>query len=488
METEEQKTRILNGNPWKVMIDFSWPAVAAMFLLGANNVVDGIFVGHCAEQGALAGISIALPAVIALVGFGLLIGTGAGALLSISIGAEDTGVRQKLLGNVNTLAIIASAAVMVFGLTFSRQLLFAMGGRGNELALGEVYYRTLLWGAPLWIYAVALNSLIRAEGNMKTSAVIMAIGLSTNGISNYVLMVLLGQGIKGAAIGTNIGMAVQACIGVLYMSRSSFIRERKVQSLNENPDFTLRQVNAIRLDRNIIAKIIPMGLSAFIMQIMMVLQSMLVLNVLTHYGNAHDIAFYGVVIRLFSFVVQPLAGFMIAMPPLVGINFGATQPERVITFFKRFLTAAFIIVLPFWLFMLIAPQAAAGLMMSRTEILTENIIQFRVYMALLPVMPFSFLTLGFFPAINKGNISSILAIMQQVVLYVPAMLILPLFTGVRGVYYGTLLIELVTGIPMFILIKREFLLLRTGATRWIKDNAHAETVNAFREETGGSIL
>ena len=38
METEEQRERILQGNPWKILIDFSWPAVAAMFLLGANNV------------------------------------------------------------------------------------------------------------------------------------------------------------------------------------------------------------------------------------------------------------------------------------------------------------------------------------------------------------------------------------------------------------------------------------------------------------------
>ena len=465
METEEQKERILNDTPWKILIDFSWPAVAAMFLLGANNVVDGSFVGHFAEPGALAGVSIALPAVIALVGFGLLIGTGAGSLLSIAIGAEDGSVRQKLLGNVNTLSIIASTIVMLLGLTFSRQLLFAMGGRGTELVLGEMYYRTILWGAPVWIYTMALNALIRAEGKMKTSAVIMAIGLAVNGISNYVLMVVLGQGIKGAAIGTNIGMAVQALIGVLYMS-SPLVKEPAQQSSNENAAPALRQVCAIRLDKSIVAKIIPMGLSAFIMQIMMVLQSMLVLNVITRYGNAHDIAFYGVVIRLFSFVVQPLAGFMIAMPPIIGISFGAAQPERVITFFKRFLTAALMLVLPFWLFMLAVPETAAALMMERSQILTENIIQFRLYMALLPVMPLSFLALGFFPAINKGNISSVLAIMQQVVLYVPAMLVLPLFTGVRGVYYGTLLIELVTGIPIFILIKREFRLLRSGATRW----------------------
>ena len=469
METEQQRQQILNGNPWKILIDFSWPAVLAMFLLGANNVLDGIFVGHFAQAGALAGISIALPAVIILVGFGLLIGTGSGSLLSIAIGAEDTGIRQKLFGNVNALVILASAAVMILGLAFSQQLLFAMGGRGNELELGELYYRTILWGAPLWIYSIALNSLIRAEGKMKISAVIMTIGLAVNGMSNYVLMVLFGQGIKGAAVGTNIGMAVQSLIGTLYISRSVLVAQPLLQRSNDKSPSALRQIRIIALDKNIVAKIIPMGLSAFIMQIMMILQSMLVLNVITRYGNADDIAFYGMVIRLFGFVVQPLAGFMIAMPPVIGVNFGAAQPERVVVFFKRFLTAAFIIVLPFWIFMLTFPQTAASVMISSAQITTENIVQFRIYMALLPVMPLSFLTLSFFPAINKGNVSSILAVMQQIVLYVPVMLILPLFTGVRGVYYGTLLIELATGLPMLILIKREFKLLRTGVTKWTEN-------------------
>ena len=297
----------------------------------------------------------------------------------------------------------------------------------------------------------------------------MAIGLAVNGMSNYVLMVLLGQGIKGAAVGTNIGMAVQSLIGTLYISRSVLVTQPLLQRSNDKSPSALRQIRIIALDKNIVAKIIPMGLSAFIMQIMMILQSMLVLNVITRYGNADDIAFYGMVIRLFGFVVQPLAGFMIAMPPVIGVNFGAAQPERVVVFFKRFLTAAFIIVLPFWIFMLTLPQTAASVMISSAQITAENIVQFRIYMALLPVMPLSFLTLSFFPAINKGNVSSILAVMQQIVLYVPVMLILPLFTGVRGVYYGTLLIELATGLPMLILIKREFKLLRTGVTKWTEN-------------------
>ena len=261
METEKQRAQILNDNLWKILIDFSWPAVIAMFLLGANNVLDGIFVGRFAEEGSLAGISIALPPVIALTGFGLLIGTGAGSLLSIAIGAEDTDIRRRLLGNANALVLIASAAVMLLGFRFSQPLLFAMGGRGNELVLGDVYYRILLWGALPWIYAVALNTLIRAEGKMKTAAVIMAIGLAVNGLSNYVLMVLLKQGIKGAALGTNIGMIVQALICMLYVIHSPLV-QRDADSAGDRISVSLLQrACAIRLDKDIVSTIIRMGLS-----------------------------------------------------------------------------------------------------------------------------------------------------------------------------------------------------------------------------------
>ena len=107
MNDEKQKQRILNGGLWKVIFDFSWPAVVAMALLGANNVLDGIFVGRLVGPEALAGISVVLPPLLALIGFALLCGTGAGSLLSIAIGAGDRDIQKKLLGNMNTLMLMS---------------------------------------------------------------------------------------------------------------------------------------------------------------------------------------------------------------------------------------------------------------------------------------------------------------------------------------------------------------------------------------------
>lgn len=452
MENKEQKEFILKGNLWKVIFDLSWPAVLAMILLGANNVLDGIFVGRLVGENGLAGISVALPPAIVIIGLGILIGSGAGNLLSIAIGAEDTNVQKNILGNVTFLTLAVSAAVMIPGLLFSKQTLFLTGGRGEALRLGADYYTTLLWAAPIYIYAIALNNLIRSEGKIKTAALIMGISLVVNGFSNYVLMVIFNFGIRGAAIGTNIGMAVQAVIAVLY-----FIKKEKAAPSS---------VFNIKCNADIIGKIVSMGLAGFIMQFMGTIQMLLVLNVLRHYGSSADIAFYGVVTRLFSFIIQPIGGFMFALSPVIGINFGADNPGRIISAFKRFLFSSLMLIAPLWILMLFFPEATVSLMIENPGLSAENILHFRIYMALLPVMPLVFLALAFFPAINKGKISSVLGILQQIVFYIPVMLILPAFIGVGGVYYGTFLIEVLSGVPVLILLVREFRLLRTGVTKW----------------------
>ncbi|WP_255805985.1 MATE family efflux transporter [Treponema putidum] len=268
-------------------------------------------------------------------------------------------------------------------------------------------------------------------------------------------MVIFNFGIKGAAIGTNIGMAVQAVIDTVYFAKKK----------TDSPV----SIFTIRMDGEIISKIISMGLASFIMQFMGTIQMLLVLNVLNHYGSQDDIAFYGIITRIFSFILQPIGGFMIALSPMIGINFGADKTERLISAFKRFVFAALVLIAPLWILILIFPQTSVSLMMKNPHLSIHNISYFRIYMALLPVMPLVFFALAFFPAVNKGKISSILGILQQIVFYIPVMLILPMFIGIAGIYYGTFLIEILSAIPISILIIREFKLLRSGITKWQKN-------------------
>lgn len=68
--------------------------------------------------------------------------------------------------------------------------------------------------------------------------------------------------------------------------------------------------------------------------------------------------------------------------------------------------------------------------------------------------------LAFYPAINKSKPAAIIGIARQLIFYVPVMIFLPKFYGVEWVYYGSLLIDCVITLWVFILIKKEFSILR----------------------------
>lgn len=460
MDKDKQKNMILNDNLWEVMVRLSWPAVIAMVLYGLNTVFDAIFVGRFVGETALAGVSLAYPLSQLSLGFGSLIGVGAGSVLSIALGAGDRGTQKKLLGNVNYLNVLYGIGLTVVGLIFARPLVRMMGGSGAELGLGVDYFRVTLFGAIFWIAGLSGNMIVRSEGKMGSAAIMMAIGLVVNIIANYILIVLLGFGVKGAAWGTNLGMLVYTIIFFVYASG------RRVS-------FDARPLSYSR-DNDIIKLIISNGFPSLIMQLMMLIQGIVVLNALSRYGSTADIAFYGIVYRVFMFMLTPIFGLMRALQPAVGINFGAEKYDRVIGSFKIFGVAATILMAPFWAVMMVNPELVLHLMLPEREFLVADIANFRIFIALLPVLPILFMAMTFFPAINNSKPVSIMGIARQLVFYVPVMLTLPRFFGVNWVYIGSFCIDLVIIVWVFFMVFAEFGKLRRGDVRRIEASVAVE--------------
>ncbi len=449
-QKERQKQFILSNNMWKVMFELSWPAVIAMVLYGLNSVIDAIFVGRFIGETALAGVSVAYPLSQISVGLGSLIGVGAGSALSIALGSKDKRTQERLLGNVNYLSLIITVVYIVLGLIFSTQLVKVMGGEGEALALGDSYFRITILGSFFWIYGLAGNMIVRAEGKMKSAAIIMGIGLVVNIIANYIFIVLFNLGVAGAAWGTNIGMLVYTLIGWVYFGKGYASFKSKVFSLYR--------------DKDIIKSIINLGISSFIMSFMNLVQAVVVFNALSKYGTVADVAFYGSVYRVFTFLLTPIFGLMRALQPVAGINYGAKQYERVISSFKIFIVTSTILTLPFWIVSMMSPNFILGLILPNQTFVGTQLTYFRIYMAILPLLSTTFMAMTFFPAIDKGRPAAVIGIVRQLILYIPVMLVLPKMIGVSGVYYGTFAIDSVIVLCTIIMIKKEFNILRSKDT------------------------
>ncbi len=442
----DSKNIILSENIWKVMVKLSWPAVVAMVLYGLNTVFDAIFVGKFVGEQALAGVSLAYPLSQITLGVGSLIGTGAGSALSIAIGANDENTQRRLLPNVNYLSLVFYVFYLVLAFVFANTLVRVMGGFGEPLELGTSYFQITVIGSFFWIHGLSENMIVRAEGRMKSAAFIMALGLIVNIIANYVLIVIFNMGVEGAAWGTNLGMFVYTISGLYYFAKGK-------ASFKAEPF-------KIKRDKEIIKSIFSMGMPAFIMSIMGLIQAVVVFNALSNYGTTTDLAFYGAAFRIFTFTLTPIFGLMRALQPVVGINYGAGEYQRVIKSVKIFAISSTLLMLPIWLPMMISPQLVLNTMLPDRVFDPQSLFNFRVYIGLLPVLPVIFMALTFFPAIDKGKPAAMVGIVRQIVFYIPVMIILPRLFGVQWVYLGSTGIDILITIWIAMLLLKEFRILR----------------------------
>lgn len=435
----DRKTFILEGDLKKVMWETSWPAVVAIVLYGINNFLDAIFVGYLINTKALAAVGMAYPLSQIVLGFGRLVGTGAGAAVSIWIGENRQDKLYRLFGSFNFLCIFFSLLCTVPAYIYAHELMAMMGAKGDLQTIAVEYFRVTLIGTVFWIYGLALNMLVRAEGKMKAAAKMIAVGLIIDIILKPILISSFGMGVAGAAWATNIGMTIYSFLGMYYYAKgkSSFKTNWK----------------SVSYDASIGKRILKLGLPEMILSVMGVIQSMIIFNAIATYGTENDISFFTVLNRFFLFLLTPLFGLMRGLQPVVGINFGAGRYERARTFLKTYIIAGIAILAPFFLAALAFPQQLIGLMLPGYTVNSHQILDFRLFFSVLPLLPITVLALSFYPAVNQSKKASFLVFLRQVILYIPLMLILPQYFGVKSIYWGSALIEITVGIITLVLLR-----------------------------------
>lgn len=439
---DKQKRLILNSDMWQVMWKLSLPAVLAMVLFGLNSFLDAVFVGQLINSIALAALSLAYPLSQITFGLGSLVGVGAGTALSIALGANDIGSQRRILGNLTMLSLIFSLLFAIPAWFFAEEMVALMGAKGELLSLGTEYFKATLPGAFFWIQGLAINMLIRGEGKLKEAAYMMAIGLVVNIILNPIFISVFDWGVAGAAWASNVGMLVYTILGHVYFLRGKASFDTDVFYLG--------------LDSKVARSILSLGLPSLIMSLMGLIQALVVYNAMNAYGTDDEVAFFAAANRIVLFLLTPLFGLMRALQPVIGMNYGAGQIDRVEGGYKTFSLTGLMLILPFWLWMNIKPESALNLMIPGLEYTSTDLWNFRVYIFVLPFLPTVFMGLTFLPAVERGKVASILSLLRQLIFYVPVMLIAPAFFGTLGVFFGATAIDLIMTLLIGLTVRKEF--------------------------------
>ena len=200
---------LASGKPGALLLKYSWPALVAMSLNALYAVVDRVFIGHGCGVDAMAGLQLAMPAMMLLTSFGPLIGVGHAAILSIKLGEGDRETCEKLVGETIALKILLYAVLIPLLYVFIDPLLACCGAdkvTAGARAAAKSYLQIVLFSHVFSHLAFGLSALQRAEGGAIRSMMCMVAGFGVNLVLDPIFIFGFGLGLDGAAWATDVAM------------------------------------------------------------------------------------------------------------------------------------------------------------------------------------------------------------------------------------------------------------------------------------------
>ena len=415
---QDMKTQLLTKSPKELLFKLAIPGIIGMLVIGLYPFMDGIFAGRLIGDYAMSAISVSMSLTIINGGISALIGVGSASIISRAIGKGDKETIDKIFGNFCYWVILFSAIITIAGLIFAPHFLDMVGAKGNIKELGVRYLRIVFFGSLFVNFAQAGNMTMRGEGALKQSMMIMGTGAILNIILDPILMKLMGEyAIEGAAIATVLSQIVQALLTFHYFSKkSSFVKIHKIKKY-----------------KVIYREMFSIGSSAMMMQILFAVQQTFLFKQAFVYGGDNWGILMSATMRLYMFSFIPLWGMSQGLQPVIGANFGAKQYGRVKDTMKIFMYGATILAAASWIPSMFCSDTLLSLFSVRHEIIEAGVKNFKMFYSTFILYGIMIMTLTFFQSIGDGKKAGIIVLLRQLVLFVPAILLLSKLFGVSAV-------------------------------------------------------
>jgi putative MATE family efflux protein len=430
-----------------LLIQFSLPAMVGMIVNASYNVIDRIFIGRGIGTLGIAGVTIGFPMMLVMMAFSMLIGLGGAALISIKMGEQKHGEAERVLGNGMVLLVINSLAISILGLLFLDPLLRFFGSTNDILPYARDYMRIIIGGAIFQGVSFGANAFIRAEGNPRIAMATMLIGAGLNAILAPIFIFVFKWGMTGAGLATVTAQMVSATWVLLYflLGQSHIVLRR----------------DCMRLKVSIVKTIIAIGSAPFAMQIAGSVLMIVLNHSLEKYGGDTAISAMGIVMAISMMIMMPVFGINQGSQPIIGFNYGARKFDRVIRTLKLAIMGATLIVCGGFILIRLFPTWIIGLFNSKDiALIAMGSHALIIYLTLLPLIGFQVVCSSYFLAVGKPKLSMILTLSRQVIFLLPALLILPRYFGLNGVFYAGPCADLLSTIMTGIFIASEIRLLR----------------------------
>ena len=425
--------------PAKLMMRYSVPCIIFLLVGALYNIVDQIFIANAAYLGSYgnAANTVVFPLTVIALAVAVMIGDGACAFVSLSLGRSNPSDANRSVGNAISMTVTASLVLTAVYLLFQEPIIAMFGGtvNGETFRHSKEYFFWITLGIPFYMFGQAMNPVIRADGNPKFAMAATLSGAVVNIILDPIFIFVCRWGMMGAAVATVLGQIVTAVLSVGYLLRPKTI--------------TLSR-KAFGICRRVAGRTLVLGICSFLSQISLVAAMAAINNMIHKYGALDAIfsqeqyaqipmAVVGIVMKFFQIVISIVVGMAAGCIPIVGFNMGAGHRHRVRDLFTRLLIcealvgAAALLIVEFFPRQLIGIFGAGNESVYYTDFAVKA---FRIYLCMMVFACVNKASFIFLQAMGKAAASTALSMVREILFGVGLALLLPRFFGLDGVLYS----------------------------------------------------
>lgn len=414
---------------YKKIFRFALPSIVMMVFTSIYGVVDGTFVSNFVGKTPFAAVNLVWPFLMILGAFGFMIGTGGSALVAKTLGENKKEDANRYFTMLITLVVILGVLLTIIGLIVLRPLSSALGASGQMLEDCVTYGRTLMiFNTAFMLQSVFQSLFITAEKPRLGLIMTVAAGL-TNMVLDALFIAVFKWGLVGAALASGLSQCIGGILPLIYF----------LSSKNDTP---LKFVKT-KMEGKVLLKACANGASELMTTVSSSLVSMLYNFQLMRLAGQNGIAAYGAVMYVEFAFIAVFIGYSIGTAPIVSYHYGLENHNEV----KNMLQKSFKIMSILGITMMVLAQILASPLAKvfvgyDKQLFDMTVHGFRLFSFYFILAGINIYASSFFTALNNGMISAIISFSRTLGFETLAVIILPIFLQLDGVWLAITVAEI----------------------------------------------
>lgn len=404
---------------FRAVLTFTIPTVLMVLVQSSYSMIDGIFISNLLGEIALSSLTLISPYFNLFMAIAAMFASGGSAVVMKKMGEKREVEARQDFSMLLLINLVIGIFLTFVTLAFSGPLVSIFGASRTVTGFCHEY----LWTYSFFIIPQLLFSNLQiytiASGKTKRAMSSALLGGIFNIVFDYLLIGVFSLGMTGAAVSSGFGMLIPCVILAVPLFRKN----------------SLLHFTVPKFRRPVLTKTLTNGFSEFATNLVSGIVMLLFNSRMLLIAGENGVAASTITFYVFGLMSALYMGYMFGISPLLSYYYGAGDRDKLKKL--RGVSLKFIIAVAI---------TTTAISVLGSEVLVSVFTQknspaYRLAISGNRLFSLSLLFVGFntfssmlFTTLSNGKISAIIAFSRSFVFLVAAIILLPVFFGINGLW------------------------------------------------------